>query len=210
MVCCFLLEIRPQSKLELDGEGDTFCESSAIWVQTSEIQCQTGPQKWKRPTEQKRTALMFGAEKFTPYLGVKEILFSSYPSRCIVCSMYPVRTGLGLQKGRSTSSSSLQPCSSALYHIPYEQGHHLYWQHNQDSNRISVEGEWPHQPCSFSFFPGALLVPNIFLPVSFSPLSPSLSHIQAHPISVFILNLVSMNWKHEPDVCFLVKQFLVL
>lgn len=36
--------------------------------------------------------------------------------------MYPVRTGLGLQKCRSTSGTSSQPHSSALYHIPYEQG----------------------------------------------------------------------------------------
>lgn len=66
-----LLEIGSQKKLELDGEGDTFYESSAIWVQTSEIQCQTGLQKGKRTMQQKRTALMFEAEQFTPTPGSK-------------------------------------------------------------------------------------------------------------------------------------------
>lgn len=69
-MCC-LLEIGSQKKLELDGEGDTFCESSAIWMQTSEIQRQTGIQKGKRTMQQKRTALIFGAEQFTATPGSK-------------------------------------------------------------------------------------------------------------------------------------------
>lgn len=87
----------------------------------------------------------------------------------------------------------------------------MYWQHNQDSNRISVEGEWLRLPCIFSFFPGALLALNVFLSVSLSPVSPSISHAEAHLIPVFCsLVLVSVNWKHKTGVCFSVKPFLVL
>lgn len=89
MVCCFLLEIGSQSKLELDSKGDAFCESSVTLG--ADIRNSLSNRATEREKECRRRELLCCLEKnnLVPHLGVKEILFSTYPSRGIALQYVP-------------------------------------------------------------------------------------------------------------------------
>lgn len=160
------------------------------WVQTSESMC------WARPQKGKKTTAA-GENCFSVWTRIirgicvnhiwEEIQFF-FPLMILLDVFFAIHTLRGLVWGcRQLRELRVALCKFILLYImyPMSRGTTCYWQRTKDSSRISVEGEQPHLPCASSYFPGALLLPDVSPLVPFSPVSPSLPHAPAHPIPSF-------------------------